>query len=231
MKVLIPMAGAGSRFAKADYSFPKPLISVEGKTMIEKVVENIGLPQCEHIFIVQQKHMEEYTLEHHLRQIAPNCKIVTLNSMTEGAACTTLLAKKYIQDESLLIANSDQIVEWGIGIDIDVSELDGLIYTHEATHPKWSYAKVDEYGYVTEVAEKKPISTHATVGVYYWASGAEYVQCAEKMIADGKRVNNEFYVAPVYNELIEQGRYVKIAPVRKMWGTGTPEDLELYLNR
>lgn len=234
MNVLVPMAGAGSRFTAAGYTFPKPLVEVEGKPMIQAVVENINI-HANFIFIVQQEHFEKYNLGILLNLIAPNCKIVKVNGLTEGAACTTLLAKELINNSNpLLIANSDQVISWNSSETIygfESKNLDGGIVTFESTHPKWSYAKVGEDGYVTEVAEKKPISRIATAGIYYWRKGEDYVKYAEKMIEKNIRTNGEFYVCPVFNEAIEDGLKIQIKNVEKMWGIGTPEDLDVYLKR
>jgi|TARA_R100000479_G_scaffold117786_2_gene60127 dTDP-glucose pyrophosphorylase len=229
--VLIPMAGAGSRFEKAGYTFPKPLIEVNGKPMIQTVVENLNLKDEKHVYIVQKEHYDRFALNYLLPLITPNCEIVQVENVTEGAACTTLLAKEYIDnDEPLVIANSDQIIEWGMGIP-KTKDFDAAIYTFRATHPKWSFAKLGDDGFVTEVAEKKPISDIATVGVYYWQRGSDYVKYAEQMIEKNIRVNNEFYVCPVFNEAIEDGQKVITVDVNKMWGIGTPEDLKVYLER
>jgi HAD superfamily hydrolase (TIGR01509 family) len=232
MNVLIPMAGAGSRFAAQGYTFPKPLIEVRNKPMIQVVVENLNI-MANYIFIVQKEHYEKYNLNYLLNLIAPNCKIVQVDGITEGAACTTLLAKQYIDsDDKLIIANSDQFIEWDANktlYSLTASALDGGILTFKSTHPKWSFAKVDENGFVTEVAEKKPISDDATVGVYYWKHGKDYVKYAEQMIAANKRVNNEFYVAPTFNEAIADGKKFGIRQIENMWGIGTPEDLNYFL--
>ena len=234
MKVLIPMAGAGSRFEKAGYTFPKPLIDVEGKPMIQAVVDNLNI-EAQHIFIVQKSHYEKYNLQQTLNQISPNCEIVQVDGVTEGAACTTLLAKQYIDnDEPLVIANSDQYVEWDSNefmYSMVADSVDGGILSFKSTHPKWSYAKLGDDGFVCEVAEKKPISDIATVGIYYWKKGSDYVKYAEDMIEKNIRVNNEFYVCPVFNQAIEDNKKVKIFNVEKMWGIGTPEDLQIFLKR
>jgi len=234
MKVLIPMAGAGSRFEQAGYTFPKPLIEVNGKPMIQTVVENLGI-EAEYIYIVQKDHYDKYNLQYLLNLITPNCKIVQVDGLTEGAACTTLLAKEFIDnDQPLLTANSDQFVEWVSGeflYSMQADGVDGGILTFESVHPKWSFAKLDKDGFVTEVAEKKPISNKATVGIYYWSKGSDYVKYAEQMIQKNKRVNNEFYVCPVFNEAIEDGKKIKTFDIEKMWGLGTPEDLQLFLDR
>jgi HAD superfamily hydrolase (TIGR01509 family) len=232
MNVLIPMAGAGTRFQQAGYTFPKPLIDVEGKPMIQIVVDNLNI-EATFIYVVQKSHREKFNLDTLLNLITPDCKIVEVDGITEGAACTTLLAKEHINnDQPLLMANSDQFVEWDSNefmYKMIEQKVDGGILTFHATHPKWSFAKIDEYGYVTEVAEKNPISDIATVGVYYWAKGSDYVKYAEQMIDKNIRTNNEFYVCPVFNEAIGDGKKIKTFNIEKMWGLGTPEDLKYYL--
>ena len=233
MNVLIPMAGAGSRFAEAGYTFPKPLIEVGNKPMIQVVTDNLNI-EAHHIFIVQKEHYQKYNLETVLKLIKPNCSIVQVEGVTEGAACTTLLAKKLINnDNPLVIANSDQFVEWNaneVMYAFSTEGIDGGILPFQSTHPKWSYAKKNDSGFVSEVAEKKPISTNATVGIYYYKKGSDYVKCAEEMIEKNIRTNNEFYVCPVYNQLIKKGGKVRTKDIRKMWGLGTPEDLNNFMN-
>jgi HAD superfamily hydrolase (TIGR01509 family) len=235
MNVLIPMAGAGSRFEQMGYTFPKPLIEVNGKPMIQVVVENLNI-DAKHIFIVQKSHYEKYNLKYLLNLITNNnCEIVQVDGITEGAACTTLLAKKFIDnDEPMVMANSDQFLEWDSNefmYSMVADDVDGGIVSFEATHPKWSFAKLGDDGFVSEVAEKKPISNIATAGIYYWTHGSNYVKYAEQMIEKDIRTNNEFYVCPVYNEAIQDGKKVKVFQIEKMWGLGTPEDLEVFLKR
>ena len=232
MNVLIPMAGLGSRFADAGYSFPKPLIEVDGKPMIQSVVESLGI-KAKYTYIVQKDHYEKYNLGYLLNLITPDCNIVQVDGITEGAASTCLLAKQHIDNDSpLIMANSDQIVDWNSRqfiYDLMIKNADGGIATFTSTHPKWSYAKTNKDGLVLEVAEKKPISNVATVGIYYWKKGSEFVKYSEQMIKKNIRVNNEFYTCPVFNEAIEDGKMIYSLPVKKMWGVGTPEDLENYL--
>ena len=232
LNVLIPMAGAGSRFEQAGYTFPKPLIDVKGKPMIQVVVENLNI-KANFIYIVQKSHREKYNLDTLLNLITPNCKIVEVDGITEGAAVTALMAKEHINTEHpLFFANSDQFVEWDSNeffYKMNENDADGGIPTFKATHPKWSFAKLDEDGFVTEVQEKNPISDLATVGFYYWKHGSDFVKYAEEMIEQDIRVNNEFYVCPVYNNAIKGGLKVRTFDVPKMWGLGTPEDLNYYL--
>lgn len=233
--ILIPMAGEGSRFQKAGYVFPKPLIdTINNKPMIQLVVESIGL-DGQYIFLVRKEHLEKYNIQQTLNLIAPGCDIVIVDKLTEGAACTTLLAKELINNDlPLIIANSDQYIEWHpeeFLYLMNNQNIDSGILTFKNTHPKWSYAKIDNDGFVTEIAEKNPISTHATVGIYYYKKGSEYVKCTERMIQKNIRTNNEFYVAPVGNQLIENGGKIKIYDVDKMIGCGTPEDLINLINQ
>lgn len=232
LNILIPMAGAGSRFEQAGYTFPKPLIAVNGKPMIQVVTENLNI-KANYIYVVQKEHRVKYNLDTLLNLITPKCKIVEVEGVTEGAACTALLAKEYIDnDKPLFFANSDQFVEWDSNeflYKMNETDADGGIVTFKATHPKWSFAKIDKAGLVTEVAEKNPISDLATVGYYYWKQGSDFVKYAEEMIEKNIRVNNEFYVCPVFNQAINDKKAIRTFNIDKMWGLGTPEDLKYFL--
>jgi NDP-sugar pyrophosphorylase family protein len=197
MNIIVPMAGAGSRFEKAGYTFPKPLIEVKGQPMIAKVVENLNL-QGRYIFLVQKTHYDKYDLKNLLNLIAPGCEIVQIEGLTEGAACTVLKARDLIDNDTpLIISNSDQFIKWN--------------------------------SFETEVAEKNPISSDATVGIYHWKKGSNFVKYADQMIEKNIRTNNEFYVCPVYNEAFKDGLKVKASLVDEMWGMGTPEELNNFL--
>jgi dTDP-glucose pyrophosphorylase len=201
--------------------------------MIQVVVDNLNI-EANYIFLVQREHYNQYNLKYLLNLIAPGCTIVMVDGLTEGAACTTLLAKEFINNDSpLVMANSDQFIEWNSNecmYAFSADAIDGGIITFNATHPKWSYAKIGEDGFVSEVAEKKVISDQATVGVYYWKHGSDYVKYAEQMIANDIRTNNEFYVCPVFNEAIADGKKIRVKNIEKMWGIGTPEDLNYFLD-
>jgi HAD superfamily hydrolase (TIGR01509 family) len=233
LNVLIPMAGAGSRFEQAGYTFPKPLIDIRNKPMIQVVVDNLNI-DANYIYVVQKSHRAKYNLDTLLNLITPGCKIVEADGLTQGAACTALLAKEFIDNEApLFFANSDQFVEWDSNefmYKMNETNADGGIVTFKAIHPKWSFAKVNPLtGLVEEVAEKNPISDDATVGYYYWKHGSDFVKYAEQMIEKDIRINNEFYVCPVFNQAIEDAKEIRIFKTEKMWGLGTPEDLKYYL--
>lgn len=229
MNILIPMAGNGQRFKDAGYKEPKPFIDVLGKPMIQRVIDNLGGPSAgRFIFVVRDEEAAE-----RMHKLMPTGIVIVADVLTAGAACTALLAEGLIDsDVPLVIANSDQLVEMPYGylpfVNHDGVGYDGAIYTFTSDHPKWSYAAVDDHGSVWGVAEKQPISNRATCGIYRWAKGSRFVRFAKEMIAKNHRVNNEFYVAPVFNYAIADGAEVAEVRVHKMWGLGTPEDLHAY---
>ena len=239
LNIVIPMAGRGSRFVQAGYNTPKPFIPIHGIPMIHTVIKNIQ-PRCSHrfVFICLEDHIQNYKIDEYLKKIVPGCAIVVIDTVTEGAACTVLKAKEYFNHpkESLMIANSDQ---W---VDIDINDYlrtfddlgtDGMIMTMWADDPKWSFVKFDKAGEPVEVVEKEVVSNEATVGIYNFRRGSDYVWAAEMMIKKNLRVNNEFYVAPVYNEILNSKKKVSIYNIGKvqdgMYGLGTPEDLGAFL--
>ena len=238
INIVIPMAGAGSRFAKAGYEKPKPFIDVAGKPMIVRVLENLDYPEARYILIARKEHMEKEA--ELVKEIEDefNAVFIPIDKLTEGTACTVLYARKYINnDEALLIANSDQIVDMNIGDFIDDCKnryLDGSILTFvdKRKDPKWSFATLNETDLVVEVKEKVVISEYATVGIYLYSHGKDFVNAAIDMIIENDRVNNEFYTCPTYNYAIKEGLKIGIYNIdfEQMHGIGTPEDLEKYLS-
>jgi dTDP-glucose pyrophosphorylase len=239
LNIVVPMAGRGSRFATAGYSVPKPLISVGGKPMIQWVIENVR-PNQPHrfIFICLAEHLVSFPeVPVTLRRLCPGCEIVEVAQVTEGAACTVLLSRSFIDnDDPLMIANADQYVRLDIDDYLTAMEreqAEGLIMTFWADHPKWSYCRMKEDGTVAAVVEKQVVSNEATVGIYNFRRGRDYVRAADAMIAKNLRVNNEFYVAPAYDQLIAEGMKVVIADTGReydgMFGLGTPGDLDFFL--
>lgn len=241
LNIIVPMAGAGSRFVQAGYSTPKPLIPVNGIPMIKLVINNLTPSQPHRfIFICQRKHIDEYPLAQLLSNCAPGCTIVTIDGLTDGAVCTVLAARRYIEstDNPLMIANCDQFVDAPIDeylSCLDKSNHDGLIMTMSDTDPKWSFVGLDQEGKVIKVVEKQAISAEATVGIYNFKRGSDFLLSADHMIKNNFRVNGEFYVAPVFNHLINLGKHIGIYNIGRvgevMYGLGTPTDLEYFLNR
>lgn len=239
LTVVIPMAGRGSRFVDAGYDVPKPLLPVHGVPMIELVVGNLAPSEpARFVFICRREHLDEYGFGAALRQAAPGCEIVTIDEVTEGAACTVMLAEHAVDpDDVLVIANSDQWVDHDIDAHLALLRnggLDGLIMTMTADDPKWSFVELGGDRMVTNVVEKEVVSDEATVGIYTFTRAREFFAGAREMIAADKRVNGEFYVAPVYNELIAAGARVGIdnigADRAGMYGLGTPADYEDFLS-
>jgi dTDP-glucose pyrophosphorylase len=235
INIVIPMAGLGSRFSNAGYEKPKPFIDVKGKPMIARVMENLSVDNARYILIARKEHVEqELELINKLKD-SYDIEFVLIDKLTEGAACTVLHAHKHINTEMpLLIANSDQIIDININEFLDdcaKRKLDGSILTFQSNDPKWSYAKLDMSGMVTEVKEKKVISEFATVGIYLFSKGRLFVESGIDMIVRNDRVNNEFYVCPAYNYAIHNGAKIGIYNIKEeqMHGTGTPEDLSKYL--
>jgi dTDP-glucose pyrophosphorylase len=239
LNIVLPIAGRGSRFADAGYSLPKPLIPVHGVPMIEAVVQNIRPRSSHHfIFVAQRAHLEHQGMRETLERAAPGCTIIPVTHVTEGAACTVLLSRQFIDSQDpLMLANSDQWVDTDINMYLNVMDeqgAGGLIMTMTADDPKWSFVGLDERRAVTRVAEKQVISHEATVGIYNFRHGCDFVRAADAMIAKNLRVNGEFYVAPVYNELIAEGMRIAIHNVGSegagMYGLGIPDDLNRFLS-
>jgi dTDP-glucose pyrophosphorylase len=234
--LVIPMAGDGSRFTAAGYEIPKFLIDINGMTMVQRAMITMGIG-ARYIYVVKAEDNKKYNLSELLPPFTSDLEVIVLevDEPTDGPAASVLVAKEYIDnDDFLVISNPDQIVEWVPNNFLrDAGEgrnLYGSIATFTAEGDQWSYAKTNEEGLVTEVAEKKQISDQATAGIYYWRQGSDFVKYAEQMIKKDIRVNGEFYVAPVYNEAIPDGMRVATYPVDKMIPLGTPEDLKLYLD-
>jgi dTDP-glucose pyrophosphorylase len=237
MNVLIPMAGAGSRFKEAGYVDSKPLIDVNGLPMIARVIDNIG-PLGRYIFVVRQDIPDYQRLVNLLQGLKKDCVIVKLNKLTEGAAQTCLFANDILNGElerdSLLIANCDQIQDWSyreFEKHVNTNCKDGCIITYESIDEKNSFVTVDDDGFVLKAVEKQRISNIATTGVYYWSKGCDFVRDAKSMIEKNTRTNNEFYVCPVYNETINNGGKISIFHIKQHWPLGIPEDLQRYLDK
>ncbi|MCD7867856.1 MAG: glycosyltransferase family 2 protein [Clostridiales bacterium] len=236
LNIVIPMAGKGSHFTDAGYRLPKPLIDIKGQRMIGLVVKNLT-PDCSHrfLFLCLEEHITQFHLREYLEEIAPGCVVIPVRKVTEGAACTVLLAEEYINnDNRLMIVNSDQYIDYDVNTYLCAQgDNDGLIMTLTANDNRWSYIACDQEGYVTLVREKEVISSEATVGVYNFRHGRDYVRYARKMIARGLRVNGEYYVAPVYNLMIEEQKKVVFHNVgrvdREVFCLGRPEDVEAFL--
>lgn len=235
LKIVVPMGGEGRRFAESGYSFPKPLIEIDGRPMIELVVRNLA-PREPHefVFVCRQEHLQQYALADVLKLVAPGCSVIPMRGATGGALCSVLLAMDYLApDRELLVSNADQIVDMSVDEFLAGTRQrnsDGAIVTFPSTHPKWSYVKL-EGEHVVAAAEKRPISSHATAGLYYFRKSSDFVAAAERMLLKNASLRSEYFVCPVYNELILAGMRVTTYPIERhaMHSLGTPEDVKQYV--
>lgn len=228
MNILVPMAGAGLRLAQAGYLLPKPLVEVNGIPIIKIAIDSWGL-KGKYIFVVQKQHDEKYCFKRIFQKFVDDFEIVTVHGLTEGAACTALLAHEFIDSsKELVIAVADTYNKipkqpWF------ETPCDGVIFFMESANPGYSYAKVDSDGFVVEVAEKSVISNFATSGIYTWTRGSDFVKYARQMIQKNIRVNDEFYLCPVYNEAIADGKKIVIKQIDRIEDLGTHENIQNYL--
>ena len=236
--ILIPMAGRGRRFAERGFAMPKPLVPIHGIPMVELVTANLRLRRPHRFcFLALQEHLESWGLRDLLLRLAPGGVVIPVTDVTEGAACTALLARKHVDSpDPLVIANCDQWVDASFGDFVDQlveGTSDGLIMTMRASDPRWSFVSIGADGAVVRVVEKEVVSNEATVGIYGFRRGRDFVRAADAMIARNARVRGEFYLAPVYNELIAEGMRVEVRSVGRldegMHGLGEPEDVARFL--
>ena len=245
MNIVIPMAGAGSRFAKEGYTTPKPLIDILGKPMIQWALESLRFENfdIDVTLICQKKHIEQYDLDNKLTSVVNTVfpdggiNLLSVDGLTEGSACTVMTARDIIDnDEDLILADSDHHLKWSssdfIGL-IDRTQSDGAILNFISYLKKWSYCEVKDDGFIYRVEEKNPISPFANVGVYYFRRGSDFVESAQEMIDQDLRVNGEFYLAPVYNMAINKGKKIASYPIspQNMYEMGTPADMKNFIKR
>jgi len=236
INLVIPMAWAWSRFAKAWYDLPKPLIDVQWKAMFQWATSSFNFLKDDYkinyIFIVLQEHIEKYKIDEEIKKVYSDAKIIPLDKITRWQAETVLMAKKYINDlNKLIIFNSDTYTIFDENdFPIDNKKIDWLISCFESNDSRYSYAKLDNYWYVSEVAEKIVISNYATNGMYYFRRWIDFVNFAEKMINNNELSNWEFYVWPMYTDFIHSWKRVKINSIKENWILWTPEELDYFLN-
>lgn len=233
MNIVIPMAGEGQRFKEAGINTPKPLIRVKGKTLLQWSVDSLPLEMAgKIIFVMLKKHEEEHRISHFIKQAYGNydTEFVFLEDVTGGQAETVLKAKPYIrEDSSLLIFNIDTYFYSGsLGEKLKASRHDGVLGAFHSKSSKYSFAKLNDEGYVEKVAEKQPISEYALTGLYHFSNAKDFIWAAERAIKNQDSVKGEYYVAPLYNYLIEKGRKFILDMCQKHYILGTPEELDTF---
>jgi len=235
MNLIMPMAGRGSRFAKEGIAVPKPLIDVRGRPMYAWATESLPLSLCSNlIFICLREHLEQTPLRNDIEsrygRYSPT--IISLDHVTQGQACTVLLAEQFIDNDTpLLIFNADTYCRTTLENTLPAlsPEVAGILGVFRAAGDRWSFARTDADGRVVETSEKRRISDLACTGLYHFARGKDFVRYAHAVISDNERVNGEFYVAPIYNRMIREGRDIRVDVAEEAWPLGTPEDLQHFL--
>lgn len=235
LNIVIPMAGKGQRFIDAGYTIPKVLIELGGELIIKHIIETMRVKDCQFIFIVRKDHCERYGLDKKILELEPHAKVVKISELSQGSICTVLSAKEYFDDKYLdedipvIIKDCDQIINWDPEHFLELvtrRNAEGAVVTIHTENPHYSFSRLNSNGEVIETAEKSVISNNGHVGIYYFSSGTNLITYAERMIKKNIRVNNEFYTAPVYNQMIQDGKIILCYPVAEMFQLGTPQDLE-----
>ena len=233
MKLIMPMAGNGQRFFDDGYDLPKPLIDINGKPMFKRVIDNLHLDNVNPWFIVRQDHIDDYEIDKRIREYYPDAHMIITPSLTEGAACTVRLATNLFGGEEMMVANCDQLMVWNhkeFYKKIQTGLYPGgliPVFLPDHNEPIHSYVKLDHYNNLLQVKEKEIIGPLATVGVYYFVDEVDFIRAHNKQKDANDRVNNEFYLAPVYNYLEEN---VGVFEIEKMIGMGTPQELDTLKN-
>jgi dTDP-glucose pyrophosphorylase len=237
INVVVPMAGAGSRFAAAGYAKPKPFVDVAGRTMIERVLDGLRLDDAHYTLIIRSEFRAACGEDLDRLSRASGCAFMEVERLTQGAACTALAAREIIQNGlPAVFADSDNLFDNGafraFVADAVKRRLDGSLLTFRSADPKFSFAKVGPDGLVTETREKEAISDRAVAGAYYFARGRDFADCATDMMIYGDRAQNEFYMSSVYNHAIRRGLKIGAFDIEQdQWRClGTPELLEAYLD-
>lgn len=232
MQIVVPAAGRGSRFVAQGYTEPKPLINVLGKPLIKWATDGLkGIDGAKFIFLVLQEYVDSHEIDKYLKKIYPGCAVIAVKEITQGAACTVLLAKDQLDmNNEMFIVNCDNLFF------LDMAKARRLLHPQTAAmisyvaanHPHWSYVQTDGAGNAIRVAEKEIISDKAIVGCAYFTKAKYFIEAAEYMIANDIRTKGEFYVSPVFNIMISRGLRIQTVPCDLHFSLGTPEEVENF---
>lgn len=220
MKILIPMVGSEVKNSITGSAYCTALYEIGRKTILQHIIEPLEkLDAAEFVFILDKTNVEKYRLDSVIRLLLPNAAIVVTQGKTKGSACSCLLGMDYLDsEEPLIIVGGDQLVTADLQEAVDTfvcNGWDGGVITFDDIHPRWSYVMLDDNGFVVEAAEKHPISRNATTGFYYFKRTEDFVESAFKMIRKKADVNGNFYVCPVYNEMVLAQKKIGIYKIEK----------------
>ena len=237
IEIVIPMAGEGSRFKNAGFSLPKPFIDVSGKMMIERVLDGVKVNDARYTLVIQERFLVENLSQIKKINDEYNVQFVNVEKLTQGASCTALAARKFINLSNLVVfVDSDNIFDnKGFNnfiIDAQMRNLDGSLLTFKSNDNKFSFAKIDDEGYLIQTKEKEVISNHAIAGAYLFKNGEFFVDCVIDSLIYGDKVKNEYYMSNVYNYAIKKGLKIGIfdIPDNDFNCVGTPLQLQEYIN-
>jgi len=236
MNILLLMAGDSKRFEEAGYAFPKNLVEIDGLPLVEHVLRQFEplMPRSRVTCLVREEENRRFHTADVIRLICPTATVVAVAGIESGAACTALLAVEHlVRDEPLLVFNGDQIIGRDLSEvigDFEGRDLDGGTVVFEAVHPRWSYVRLDDDGLVVEAAEKRPISTHATAGAYWYRRGGDFVDAIMDMIRKDARVDGRFFICPAYNEMILRHRRIGVVEIERSdyHSFATPQGVREY---
>jgi NDP-sugar pyrophosphorylase family protein len=237
MKIVLLLSGDNKPFLDAGFTYPKPLIEIHGKTILQYVIESIK-PLINHgwelVAVLRKEDVQRFHLDKVVELLSPKSKIVAINSQTSGAACSVLLAGSHFQPEDrILIINGDQILNHPISETINKfisSKLDAGVITFPDVHPRWSFVKCDVNNMVVEAAEKRPISNNATAGIYYFSKYDDFFASCKKMIQKNANIDGNFYVCPIFNEMILSGKKIGVEQIQRnqYWPLSSPKDIQEF---
>ena len=234
------MAGEGSRFAKAGWTTPKPLIELRGVPLFQRAIGSVALPGVEmkYSFIVRQEHIDNQHIDRMIQDILPEARLFSVLKTTRGAVETCLVAEAAIDDDDAVVVMDcdlefrsvgyNQLVSKALSLPADEAD-GGALVSFESDNPRYSYALVDDDGRVLRTAEKEPISNHALCGAYFFGCGKDFKRIAHQLLDDGTHGKAEFYVSLLYNYLLAEGKIVRLATMEEYYSYGTPEELKNYL--
>jgi len=239
LHIIMPMAGEGSRFAKAGWTTPKPLIELRGVPLFQRAIGSVAIEGVEmkYSFIVRQEHIDNQHIDLMIKEILPSAQVFSVLKTTRGAVETCLVAEPAIDDDDAVVVMDcdlefrskryNELVAAALALPADEAD-GGALVSFESNNPRYSYAAIDDEGRVLRTAEKEPISNHALCGAYFFGSGKDFKRIAHRLIDDGAFGKPEFYVSLLYNYLLAQGKVVRLATMEEYYSYGTPEELQQY---
>ena len=239
LHIIMPMAGEGTRFSKAGWTTPKPLIELRGVPLFRRAIDSVAIEGVEmkYSFIVRQEHIDKQNIDKLIKEIQPDANVFSVLKTTRGAVETCLVAESAIDDEDAVVVMDcdlefrseryNELVANALSVSADEAD-GGALVSFESDNPRYSYALVDDEGRVLRTAEKDPISTHALCGAYFFGSGKDFKRIAHQLLEDGTHGKAEFYVSLLYNYLLDEGKVIRLATMEEYYSYGTPEELLFY---